>query len=63
MAYNDWWQWIPIALKPDERCQAELKYCRENDIQIRIMRYRENGKEWVRLFRRSEETKIVGFCM
>lgn len=37
----DWANWVPIALEPKEEYYAELDYCRENNIPIRIMRLRD----------------------
>jgi hypothetical protein len=52
--YGDWYNWIPIPLAPEEENRMITKYCKDNNIPVTIMRIRDKqGKEWIRLFRKS----------
>ena len=51
---EDWFEWIPIPLKPEWLNEQIMRECREKHIPITIMRLRDkDGKEWLRLFRKS----------
>lgn len=59
---NDWADWVPIPLEPKEEHDAEMKYCRENNIPIRIERQRDadTGREYLMVLKKKGFPKSEG---
>jgi hypothetical protein len=52
---EDWGDWVPIVMEPVELRNAELDYCRENNIPTRFMRLKnEDGLEYLMIFKKVE---------
>jgi hypothetical protein len=50
---DDWADWVPIPMEPVELRNAELDYCRENNIPTRFMRLKkEDGLEYLMIFKK-----------
>ena len=45
---DDWANWVPIPQLPKEVYYAELEYCKQNNIPIKLTRLKkEDGKEYL----------------